>query len=58
MDLTKLREAEDKGVNAVKDLPDSAKWAALETLTYNLNLRITQVDMAAEKLKAFRKEQS
>lgn len=52
-----LREREDHGVGAVKDLPRSAQWAALEFLIYHLNLRpLTQVDVSREKVLAFRKE--
>lgn len=57
IDLVKLRESEDRGVNAVRSLPESSKWAALETLIAELGLRpLTQVDVAAEKIKAFKKE--
>jgi hypothetical protein len=56
MDLAALREAEDRGARAVRDLPVTAKWAALEVLIAELHLRITQVDIPAEKVKAFKKE--
>lgn len=57
MDLTALREREDKGVEAVKDLPETSKWAALETLLYDLKLRpLTQVNIPQEKIRAFKKE--
>jgi len=57
MDVTALRDREDQGVNAVKDLPDSSKWAALETLMNDLKLRpLTQVNVSQEKIRAFKKE--
>ena len=57
MDLIALRASDDLGVNAVANLPKSAQWAALEVLIISLGLRpLTQVDVPAEKLKAFRKE--
>jgi hypothetical protein len=56
MDLDLLREREDKGVSAVRDLRPSEQWAALQMLIFALNLRLTQVDIAAEKVKAFKRE--
>jgi hypothetical protein len=56
MDLDLLREREDKGVAAVRDLKPSEQWAALQMLIFALNLRLTQVDIAAEKLRAFKRE--
>ena len=56
MDLTALREKEDRGVNAVKDLAESSKWAAMQVLARDLDIRITQVDIDRKKVEAFKKE--
>ena len=57
MDLIALRVRDDEGVKAVVNLKPAAQWAALEALIAALKLRpLTQVDVSAEKLKAFRKE--
>ena len=57
MDLTLLREREDRGVAAVRDLRPCEKWAALQVLIFDLNLRpLTQVNVADEKIRAFKKE--
>jgi hypothetical protein len=58
IDLTLLREREDNAARAINPLRASEKWAALELLINNLRLRpLTQVDVSAEKIKAFRQEQ-
>ena len=57
IDLEALRERDDKGVAAVRDLRESEKWAALETLIRDLKLRpLTQVNVVEEKVRAFRRE--
>lgn len=56
MNLELLREREDKGAGAVRELRPCEKWAALEVLAFDLGLRITQVNIVDEKVKAFKKE--
>lgn len=56
MDLTMLRAAEDNGANAVKDLSQTSKWAAMQVLARDLDIRITQVDLDKKKVEAFKKE--
>jgi hypothetical protein len=56
MDLDKLKELEDHGVAAVRALNKVEKYAALETLLYDLGLRpLTQISIPDEKLRAFKK---
>ena len=57
MDMALLKEREDKGYAAVHDLRPCEKWAALQVLLYDLNLRpLTQVDVTAEKIRALKRE--
>jgi len=52
-----LRTREDDAVKAIRGLLDSSKWAALQILIFDLNLRpLTQVNIGREKMAAFRKE--
>ena len=52
-----LRTREDDAVKAIRGLLDSSKWAALQILIFDLNLRpLTQVNIDREKLAALKKE--
>lgn len=54
--LEELKAREDKGVAAIEPLSETSKWAAFITLTREFGLRITQVDMGHEMIKAFNRE--
>jgi hypothetical protein len=56
VDLAALKVCEDKALAAIDALSTAEKWAALAILVAALGVRLTQVNLTDEKVKAFNRE--